>query len=76
MRSDNFSSTLVQRLNAGERNTLLVQRGLVGGFLGKLGIAARRSGDGRMNVEGVSDVIDLGDLCAHVTQRFCSRSRG
>src|SRR5277367_552153 len=40
VRNDNFSSTIVQRLNAGERSIpSLVQRGLTGGFLGRLGIA-------------------------------------
>jgi hypothetical protein len=40
VRNDNFSSTLVERLNAGERNSSsLVRRDLAGGFLGRLGKA-------------------------------------
>jgi hypothetical protein len=36
VRNDNFSSTIVQRLNAGERNIpSLVQQGLIGGSLGQ-----------------------------------------
>jgi hypothetical protein len=38
VRSDNFSSTLVQRLNAGKRKSPSpVQRSLTSGFLGRLG---------------------------------------
>jgi hypothetical protein len=40
VRNDNFSSTLVQRLNVGERNSIFFRpAGLIGGFLGRLGIA-------------------------------------
>jgi hypothetical protein len=37
VRNDNFGSTLVQRLKRWrEEHTLLVQRGPIGGFLGRL----------------------------------------
>jgi hypothetical protein len=39
VRNDDFGYTIVERLNAVEGNSPLVQRGHIGGFLGRLGKA-------------------------------------